>query len=636
MSSRKVLAGIVGSCLLLWLLGLVACGGGGASANNSGTTTPPPTPDPSCSSFAASPASIAKGSSSTLSWVCSNASVSIDNGIGAVAVSGSQSVSPAATTTYTLTASGNGKSVTHAATVTVSAPAVTVSISPTAATVSAGSTQQFTATVTGSANTTVTWSASGGSVNASGLFTAPASAGTVSVTATSVADPTKSANAIVTVTAALSLGGGTINFIPTDSATASWSSQDRTCFNNYLAVLLPAMTAIAGKPALSFDVSVKIDPAASSGNYNLTTKEMVLPPTSGGSTCNDPGFYALFTYLATYAWYDCGGLCGVPADQQTGMAYFTRDAVSSYLFRSGKWQSYMAMPNLGYVDAYQDADNRASLEIAAAQDEESEYALLSLSQSACAFGDWVVCSQFNATLHEELYRRVNDLQRPLVPADYASALDAVGVNLTDGMKASAWVASRITAPQLAADGQYFGVAAWPRVNPSWIRLLATNRSQGVDTPIAAGHAFVELIDRGGNVFFSITQDLSSHIFIIENLTTLPLGSFTVRATYFDATGKVLDIVTNVAAGGVPSSITWTPDSLTPAVFLIATTRDGSGNLWASGSTTWQVTDGAVVYTAPGVARVMANCTADPCTITANDGIISVPAPLVRAVAVPAR
>src|SRR3954454_9069660 len=78
---------------------------------------------------------------------------------------------------------------------------VAVSVTPGSASVQTGGTQQFTATVTGSTNTAVTWSATGGTIASSGLFTAPATAGTYSVKVTSVADSTKSASATVTVTA---------------------------------------------------------------------------------------------------------------------------------------------------------------------------------------------------------------------------------------------------------------------------------------------------------------------------------------------------------------------------------------------------------------------------------------------------
>ena len=78
---------------------------------------------------------------------------------------------------------------------------VKVSVSPTSATLFSNQKQQFTATVSGTSNTGVTWSATAGLVNANGLYTAPTvtSQTNVVVTATSNADATKSASAAVTV-----------------------------------------------------------------------------------------------------------------------------------------------------------------------------------------------------------------------------------------------------------------------------------------------------------------------------------------------------------------------------------------------------------------------------------------------------
>ena len=81
---------------------------------------PPPPAPPTVGSFSASPASIAQGQSSTLSWSVTIATaVSIDQGIGTVAASGANTVAPAATTTYTLTATNAGGSSTAKTTVTV-------------------------------------------------------------------------------------------------------------------------------------------------------------------------------------------------------------------------------------------------------------------------------------------------------------------------------------------------------------------------------------------------------------------------------------------------------------------------------------------------------------------------------------
>jgi len=78
---------------------------------------------------------------------------------------------------------------------------VAVTISPTTATAYSGMTQQFTAVVTGTTNTALTWSTTAGTVTSSGLYAAPAvtTTKTAYVTATSVAASTKKATATVTV-----------------------------------------------------------------------------------------------------------------------------------------------------------------------------------------------------------------------------------------------------------------------------------------------------------------------------------------------------------------------------------------------------------------------------------------------------
>src|SRR5256886_1470634 len=88
---------------------------------------------------------------------------------------------------------------------------VSVTISPISATVAVGGTQQFTATVQNTSNTVVTWQVNGvmggnatvGTISSSGLYAAPASPATVTVTAVSQADTTKSASAQVTITVAI-------------------------------------------------------------------------------------------------------------------------------------------------------------------------------------------------------------------------------------------------------------------------------------------------------------------------------------------------------------------------------------------------------------------------------------------------
>jgi hypothetical protein len=111
-----------------------------------------------------------------------------------------------------------------------------VQVNPTSATVSVGSTQQFTAAVTGTSNTAVTWAVSGtgcsggacGTISGGGLYTAPASVptpATLSVTVTSVADPTKSASASVTLVAAAAV---LLSINPTSAAVPTASTDSFT------------------------------------------------------------------------------------------------------------------------------------------------------------------------------------------------------------------------------------------------------------------------------------------------------------------------------------------------------------------------------------------------------------------------
>lgn len=79
-------------------------------------------------------------------------------------------------------------------------PAITVTVSPKTTTLHLGQSKQFAATVTSTSDTSVTWATTGGGITpTTGLYTAPNSAGTYTVSATSHADTTKKGIASVTV-----------------------------------------------------------------------------------------------------------------------------------------------------------------------------------------------------------------------------------------------------------------------------------------------------------------------------------------------------------------------------------------------------------------------------------------------------
>src|SRR5207302_11185910 len=93
------------------------------------------------------------------------------------------------------------------ATVTVAATPAGVAISPATAVLMTGATQQFTATVSGQANPTITWSVDGvtggnsssGTITSAGLYTAPGSSGNHAIGASSSGTPSLSASLQISV-----------------------------------------------------------------------------------------------------------------------------------------------------------------------------------------------------------------------------------------------------------------------------------------------------------------------------------------------------------------------------------------------------------------------------------------------------
>ena len=113
-------------------------------------------------------------------------------------------------TTATVTATSiQYATQTATATINLTAPAssiTSVAVSCAAGTLTVGGTTTCTAAVqgTGSFSSAVTWSASAGTITASGNFTAPASGTSVTITATSQQDTTKSSSTTITLTPAAS------------------------------------------------------------------------------------------------------------------------------------------------------------------------------------------------------------------------------------------------------------------------------------------------------------------------------------------------------------------------------------------------------------------------------------------------
>jgi hypothetical protein len=128
------------------------------------------------------------------------------SGCGSITSSGLYAAPASGATCHVVAASVANPSVTVTSTVTVTPPppaAVTVAVTPASGAVDACRTLAFTASVSGTADGAVTWSvqegSAGGTVTSGGVYTAPASAGTYHVVATSRAAPASSAAVAVVV-----------------------------------------------------------------------------------------------------------------------------------------------------------------------------------------------------------------------------------------------------------------------------------------------------------------------------------------------------------------------------------------------------------------------------------------------------
>src|SRR5438270_1766549 len=134
-----------------------------------------------------------------------------DSSTGIISSTGSYTApSVQSQTVFTVTAAADANtSISASASVTVT-PVVSVTVNPHSAAVETNHTQQFSVTVVNTTNTAVIWQVNGvtggnstaGTIDANGLYTAPGTVPgqpTVTVTAISVADSTKSDSASVTI-----------------------------------------------------------------------------------------------------------------------------------------------------------------------------------------------------------------------------------------------------------------------------------------------------------------------------------------------------------------------------------------------------------------------------------------------------
>lgn len=178
---------------------LLGCGGGGGGGKGSSAgvslniTTP--TPTVLLSGTHQFVADVTGSSNASVTWEVTTA----DGG----SISGSGLYTAPAVPKYATVKATSVADPTKSATtvVTVQSSTLSVTVLPSAPSVVSGGTQQFTATVAGTPNQNVAWSvveANGGTISATGLYTAPMSTGSFTIKATAQADPAASGTTSIT------------------------------------------------------------------------------------------------------------------------------------------------------------------------------------------------------------------------------------------------------------------------------------------------------------------------------------------------------------------------------------------------------------------------------------------------------
>lgn len=271
--------GFLFAASLLWLL-VAGCGGGSV-----GGTTPPPPPTISSVSVVCTPSSITPGAtsqcnatvdgtgsySSTVTWTASKGSINANGVLTAP--------SSAATVTVTATSSEDSTK-TGTATVMVAMgsgpPTISsVSVSCNPSTIAPSATSQCKATVqgTGSFSSAVKWTASGGTIDSSGLFTAPASTGSITVTATSTEDTTKMGTATITVQAQTPQSKHVILVMEENRSYSSVVGQT---------TVWPNLNNLISNGALATDYYANTHPSI--GNYFMLTTGQILTNNDNSTT----------------------------------------------------------------------------------------------------------------------------------------------------------------------------------------------------------------------------------------------------------------------------------------------------------------------------------------------------------------
>ncbi|MBY0294124.1 peptidoglycan-binding protein [Patescibacteria group bacterium] len=184
-----------------WTPGYGQGGGSGSSAQAISVSVSPSSATLNTFGTTTFSATVSNASNTSVNWSTSGGSINT-NGV----FTAPQGIS--ATTTYTVTAT-SAEDSSKSGTASVIVKPIIVSISPSATSTLGGRNITFSANVANATSSAVTWSASGGSINSSGVFSAPGVTATTTytITASSTVDSSRAATASVEVTPDLNFVG---------------------------------------------------------------------------------------------------------------------------------------------------------------------------------------------------------------------------------------------------------------------------------------------------------------------------------------------------------------------------------------------------------------------------------------------
>jgi hypothetical protein len=295
-------------------------------------------------------ATVAPVTNTAVTWSISPAVGSINASSGLYTA---PATPPATTQTVTVTAT-SAAAPTRTGTATVTVPAVAVAISPTAPSVPVNGTQQFTATVTGSSNTSVTWSvqSGGGTVSGSGLYTAPGATGSAVVRATSVADNTKFAEATVTITPL----AVTVTVSPSSATVAVGGTKQFTATVANAANTAVTWSVQEGAAGGTVSAAGLYTAPATPGTYHVVATSVQDPTKSGSATVTvQPPVTISIT--PTEAWVQPNGTRTFTATASTGgVNYFVVQGSSGGSITSAGVYTAPATPGDYQVRASAQAD----------------------------------------------------------------------------------------------------------------------------------------------------------------------------------------------------------------------------------------------------------------------------------------